>query len=96
MVGYCSPKMLAPISAYLVLYSTDIMGKDRLGRLYLVMANRAVDKYALCWRASTEQKEGKLSDTDKVINNAVWGIFNAATYGLTPTLARSSTYHIQD
>ena len=56
------------------------MGKDRLGRMYLGMANRAVDEYAVCERVSAEQREGKLSITDRVTNNTVWGVFNVATY----------------
>lgn len=37
-----------PIFAYLGLYSAGVMGKERLGRIYLGMASRAVDEYTLC------------------------------------------------
>lgn len=63
------------------------MGKDRLGRMYLGMANRAVDEYSLCQRASAEQEQGKLSTVDSATNNTVWGVFNIATYAFSTRYA---------
>lgn len=74
---------MRPTLAYLYLYSADAMGKDRLGRMYLGMANRAVEEYSLCQRATAEKSEEVLSDMDRATNNTVWGVFNVATYELS-------------
>ena len=56
------------------------------------MASSAAEEFARSQPAYTKKEEEPLSDTEKSISCALWGVFNATEYGsLSPHYVKSHT-----
>lgn len=64
------------------------------------MASSAAEEFALCQPAYIKKEEEPLSDTEKSISCALWGVFNATEYGSVITSQKKkkviNTHMIQD
>jgi hypothetical protein len=70
------------VCCMLILFlSTVLIGRDRLARMYMGIAGRAAEEFALSQRAAKMHGNGPSPDRDRIIGNALWGIFNAVTCG---------------
>lgn len=65
----------------ILLLSTVLIGRDRFARMYMGIAGRAAEEFALSQRAAKRHGNGPSPDRDRIISNALWGIFNAVTCG---------------